>query len=82
MSRMQFDPQGTARQGHSEECRRRLEDDLKGTDRGQAANKRVDEYLEQAVTIKVEKDDKMRKRRKGKAHGGKRVTKEKGTMRR
>ena len=40
---------GTARQEHTEVCRRRLEKELGGTDRAKQARKNVDDYVEKKM---------------------------------
>jgi len=59
---------GTARQAHSEACRKRMETELKNTDRSKAAERRVDEYLEKA--IKKDEEKREIKRRKADGNGG------------
>ena len=49
---------GTARQEHTEVCRRRLEKELGGTDRAKQARKKVDDYVEK----KMAEDEEARKR--------------------
>ena len=39
----------TARQAHTEACRKRLEDTLRGTVRSDAANRRTNEYIARAL---------------------------------
>jgi hypothetical protein len=50
---------GTARQEHTEVCRRRLEKELGGTDRAKQARKKVDDYVEK----KMAEDEEARKKR-------------------
>ena len=50
---------GTARQAHSERCRRRMEGEIKGTDRAKQAEKRRDAFCEKAI----EKDEELRRKR-------------------
>ena len=60
---------GTARQAHSEACRKRMEEKLKGTERSKVVERRVDEYLEKA--IKKDEEKREAKRRKTEGEGGK-----------
>ena len=53
---------------HSEECRARLEGELRGTERHQAAEKRMLEYL--AKTLKVEDENRQKKARTAEAGDG------------
>ena len=52
---------GTARQEHSDACRRRLEKDMEGTQKAMNAKARMREY----VGKKMEEDEQARKRKKG-----------------
>jgi len=52
---------GTARQTHTDACRRRIEEELKGTDRVKAAEDRVNEYMAKALE---KEDEKRRTKRK------------------
>ena len=40
---------GTARQAHTEKCRRRIEEELKGTAKAQGATRRIKEYQDRAA---------------------------------
>ena len=40
---------GTARQAHTENCRRRIEEELKGTEKADAATRRMKEYQDKAA---------------------------------
>ena len=51
---------GTARQGHSAECRRRMEKELGMTERAKRGKKKVGEYVER----KGEEDEEVRRKRK------------------
>lgn len=55
-----------ARRAHTEACRRRMETELKGTDRAKDAAKRRDEFIEKAISKDVEK----REVKKGKSEQG------------
>ena len=55
----------TTRQQHSESCRRRVEDELKETDKLKAAKKKMGEYLEK----KMKEDTEMRSQKKRKSEG-------------
>ena len=52
---------GTARQEHSDACRRRLEKDMEGTQKAMNAKARMREYVEK----KMDEDEQARKREKG-----------------
>ena len=58
---------GTARQGHSDACRRRMEKEMHGDPRWQAAQRKMDEFVSKAI----EADDKKRREEtdQGKAEG-------------
>ena len=58
---MYFDAEGTARQGHSEACRKRIEKELEGTDKAKRAKKRADEYMDK----KAKEEKEKRRRRNG-----------------
>ena len=49
---------GTARQGHNEACRKRVEKELEGSDKAQRAKKRAGEYVDKKVK---EEEDKRRR---------------------
>ena len=64
---------GKARQGHSEECRKRMEDLLKDEPRMKKAKLRVDQFLEEVLRGEEEKkeksEDEGHREREGKATG-------------
>jgi len=51
---------GTTRQGHSQDCRRRMQEELKGTPKADAAKRKFESFTEEAL----EKDDMNRKQKK------------------
>ena len=61
---------GTARQAHTENCRRRLEEELKGTAKAHAATRRMKEYQDRAVEkgTKRTKADQEEEERQQRAH--------------
>ena len=53
---------GGAAVGHNEDCRKRMEDMMRGTDRSKKAGRKIDEYVEKA--IKKDSEDREKKKRK------------------
>ena len=58
---------GTTRQAHSEACRRRMEEELKGTEKARRAKKRIGEYTDRKMAEEEEK--RKRKTEDKKAEG-------------
>ena len=61
---------GTARQSHAESCRRRIEEELKGTAKAHAATRRMKEYQDRAVEkgtkrTKTDQDEGRQQRERG-----------------
>ena len=61
---------GTARQAHSEGCRRRVEVELSGTSRAAGAERRRREFLDRAAAREEELERRRRKRRSSGGAGG------------
>ena len=62
---------GTARQAHTKKCRRRLEEELKGTAKAHAATRRMKEYQDRAAEkgTKRTKADQEEEERQQREHG-------------
>ena len=57
---------GTARQAHTESCRRRIEEELKGTAKAHAATRRMKEYQDRALRKEQNERKQTRKKKNGK----------------
>ena len=64
----------TAKQAHNDDCRRRLEKELAGTEKAQKAKRKVGEYVDKKMkeddeVRKKRSDEKNMKKRNGRRHG-------------